>query len=209
VIIHAIAEDRRLSVLKIDKLQVQQVTLDLTVSGDEIVCLSGPSGSGKSLLLRAIADLIPHTGRVQLDDIWCDEMPAHQWRQQVGLLPAESQWWSDQVGDHFTDVEPMWFDRLGFSMDVLGWDIARCSTGEKQRLSILRLLCNGPRALLLDEPTASLDQANITQAETLLCDYARERMAPVLWVSHDSRQQQRVAKRLMLIRGDRIEEQPL
>jgi ABC-type iron transport system FetAB ATPase subunit len=94
-------------------------------------------------------------------------------------------------------------------MDVLGWDVARCSTGEKQRLAILRLLCNAPRALLLDEPTASLDQANISQVEALLCDYARDSAAPVLWVSHDARQQQRVAQRLMRIRDEQIVEQPL
>lgn len=202
-------EDRSLSVLTTESLRVHQVVLNLTITAGEIVCLSGPSGSGKSLLLRAIADLIPHSGRVRLDDQWCDEMPAHQWRQQVGLLPAESQWWSDRIGDHFSEVEPDWFTRLGFSMDVLGWDIARCSTGEKQRLAILRLLCQKPRSLLLDEPTASLDQANIAQVEALLQDYAQANEAPVLWVSHDARQQQRIARRLFVIREEQVVEESL
>ncbi len=198
-----------MSELGIEALQVQQVRLDVTVNDAEIVCLSGPSGSGKSLLLRAIADLIPHEGRVRLDDIWCDTLPAHQWRHRVGLLPAESQWWHDQVGEHFTDPEPAWFEQLGFSMEVLSWEVARCSTGEKQRLAILRLLCQRPRALLLDEPTASLDPGSVSQAETLLHNYVREAGAPTIWVTHDPQQQQRLARRRLVIRNDRLVEEML
>ncbi|MDR9437001.1 MAG: ABC transporter ATP-binding protein [Thiohalophilus sp.] len=198
-----------MSELGIEALQVQQVTLDVTINKSEIVCLGGPSGSGKSLLLRAIADLIPHRGRVRLDDIWCDMLPAHQWRRQVGLLPAESQWWRDRVGEHFTDPEPSWFEQLGFSMDVLGWEVARCSTGEKQRLAILRLLCQRPKALLLDEPTASLDPDSISRAETLLQNYVRDAAAPAIWVTHDPQQQQRVARRRLVIRNDRVVEETL
>lgn len=198
-----------MSVLTVAEVRVQQVALDVTIAAGEIVCLSGPSGSGKSLLLRAIADLIPHQGRVRLDDIECESIPAHEWRRRVGLLPAESQWWRDRVGEHFTSPRPEWFERLGFSMAVLDWELARCSTGEKQRLAILRLLCQRPQALLLDEPTASLDPDSITRAEALLQEYARQNDAPVLWVSHDREQQQRIAKRRLLIRGDQIVEETL
>ena len=48
-------------------------------------------------------------------------------------------------------------EALGFEQDVMSWNISRCSSGEKQRLSILRMMANCPRVLLLDEPTASLD----------------------------------------------------
>ncbi|MFP3872864.1 MAG: ATP-binding cassette domain-containing protein [Thiohalophilus sp.] len=198
-----------MSSLTIEALRVQEVILDVTIKDGEIVCLSGPSGSGKSLLLRAIADLIPHQGRARLDDIGCDTIPAHQWRRQVGLLPAESQWWRVRVGDHFTDPEPAWFEQLGFSMAVLGWEVARCSTGEKQRLAILRLLCQRPRALLLDEPTASLDPGSVSRAETLLQNYVRDTGAPTIWVTHDSQQQQRLARRRLVIRNDRVVEEPL
>jgi ABC-type iron transport system FetAB ATPase subunit len=194
------------SVLTVEALQVRQVMLDVRIGSAEIVCLAGPSGSGKSLLLRAIADLIPHQGRVRLDDLACEAIPAHEWRRKVGLLPAESQWWRDRVGDHFTNPEPEWFERLGFSMAVLDWELARCSTGEKQRLAILRLLSLRPQALLLDEPTASLDPASIDRVESLLRDYAREYSVPVIWVTHDSEQQQRLCQRRLQIHGDRVEE---
>ena len=193
-----------MSVLTVEALQVQQVTLDVRVGSSEIVCLGGPSGSGKSLLLRGIADLIPHQGRLSLDDLDCETVPAHEWRRKVGLLPAESQWWRDRVGEHFTSPESDWFERLGFTMDVLNWELARCSTGEKQRLAILRLLCLRPQALLLDEPTASLDPVSIDRVETLLQDYAREYAAPVIWVTHDNEQQQRLCQRHLQIRGNRV-----
>lgn len=198
-----------MSELGIEALQVQQVTLNVTINESEIVCLGGPSGSGKSLLLRAIADLIPHQGRVRLGDRWCDTMPAHEWRRRVTLLPAESQWWRDRVGDHFSEVEPDWFGQLGFSMQVLDWELARCSTGEKQRLSILRLLCQRPQALLLDEPTASLDPDSVSRVEALLQHYVRTNRVPALWVSHDQAQQQRIARRRLVIRNDRVVEEHL
>ena len=192
-------------------MQVLGVTLDLTVGDAEVISLSGPSGSGKTLLLRAIADLIPHAGRVRLDDRWCDEMPAHEWRRQVGLLPTESQWWRDRVGEHFNEaeIESSWFEQLGFSMDVLNWQLARCSTGEKQRLAILRLLCQRPKALLLDEPTASLDPGSVSRVETLLQNYVRDAAAPAIWVSHDPQQQQRLTRRRFMIRDERVVEERL
>ena len=195
-----------MSTLAVEALRVQQISFEVAVGPGEIVCLGGPSGSGKSLLLRAIADLIPHQGRVRLDEHWCDAMPAHEWRRKVGLLPAESQWWLDQVGEHFVEPREEWFKQLGFSMDVLDWDLARCSTGEKQRLAILRLLCQRPQALLLDEPTASLDPQSIEHTETLLQEYARENAAPIIWVTHDREQQQRLCRRRLEIRADQVEE---
>jgi len=165
------------------------------VSG-RITGLQGASGAGKTLLLRAIADLDPHQGEVQLGDMICAQVPAASWRKTVGLLPAESFWWFDMVGEHFQspgqDLTGQ-LQQLGFEPDVLHWEVSRLSTGEKQRLAIVRLLQNHPRALLLDEPTASLDAANIERTETMLVAYCRQQQVPLLWVSHDPLQLERVA----------------
>lgn len=167
--------------------------------------LTGPSGAGKSLLLRAIADLDLHTGEISLGNLQCSTTEAPFWRRTVGMLPAESGWWEDRVGSHFNKDRPLAEERfhlLGFDRSVLSWPVSRLSTGEKQRLAILRLLHNEPRALLLDEPTASLDAANIARTEQLLNDYWRKKMIPVLLVSHDREQLTRLADRTMILAKD-------
>jgi len=196
-----------LSRLTLHALQVRHVgPVDLDIAPGECVCLSGASGAGKSLLLRAVADLEPHAGGAELDGERCADMRPSTWRQRVGLLPAESAWWCERVGAHFDHPRPEWFEALGFEPAVGDWEIARLSTGERQRLALLRLLCNGPRALLLDEPTASLDPAAVGRVEALLDEYRRERDCPILWVTHDPAQTERVADRRMQIHEGRVRE---
>jgi ABC-type iron transport system FetAB ATPase subunit len=175
----------------------------LNIYTGECVSLSGPSGSGKSLLLRAIADLDTHTGHVLLDGNQCKNFPAPLWRKKVCLLPADSQWWHDDVGPHFTaqdttaslsDTCP-YIEPLGFDQKVLGWQISRLSSGERQRLALARVLMNQPEVLLLDEPTASLDPNSIRTVEQLVDKYQRDTGAAVLWVSHDAEQRARVCSR--------------
>jgi ABC-type iron transport system FetAB ATPase subunit len=166
------------------------------INPGHVAGLQGASGAGKTLLLRAIADLDPNQGQVRLGDIICSRVPAPQWRKTVAMLPAESFWWFDMVGDHFQVSSRRVnenLQQLGFEPDVLNWEVSRLSTGEKQRLAIVRLLQNRPRALLLDEPTASLDAANIDRTETMLVEYCRQEQVPLLWVSHDPGQLERVA----------------
>jgi ABC-type iron transport system FetAB ATPase subunit len=182
--------------------------VSLDVAPGECVCISGKSGAGKSLLLRAIADLDVHEGELWVDDTACAAVSGPQWRRLVGYLPAESAWWYDTVGEHFGAIEEDRFATLGFGIDVLRWEVARLSTGERQRLALLRLLANAPRALLLDEPTASLDKDNVGNAETLIADYRRGTGVAVLWVSHDSGQVARVARRQLPLVGGKLEPAP-
>lgn len=166
--------------------------------------VSGPSGSGKSLLLRAIADLDPHGGTVRVEGKDCEAMTAPSWRRQVGLLPAESAWWHALVGDHFTACEELneLLAALGFTEAVLEWSVTRCSTGERQRLALARLLLNQPKVLLLDEPTASLDRDNVGRVEQVIAEYRATHHAAVIWVSHDATQLERVADRLIYLNGE-------
>lgn len=181
--------------------------VNLQIRPGEIVCLSGQSGSGKSLLLRAIADLIPHTGVAMLDSQAASSMPAPHWRRLVGLLPAENQWWHDHISEHFEQQDAGMLAALGFAESAWQWQLAHCSTGEKQRLALLRLLSKQPRCLLLDEPTASLDPENTARAETVLMDYIRNHHTPVIWVSHSPDQIKRVAARHFILRNARLESQ--
>ena len=168
----------------------------------ECVGLQGPSGAGKSLLLRAIADLDPRGGSMRLGEMEADGVTGPDWRRLVGLLPAESGWWLELVGDHFPDpdaVDTGLLAAIGFTPAVMQWQVSRLSTGEKQRLAIARLLDNGPRCLLLDEPTASLDPCMVVQVEELLLAWGRMNQAPILWVSHDPAQLGRVSGRRFLM----------
>jgi ABC-type iron transport system FetAB ATPase subunit len=179
----------------------------LCIEPGECVSLSGASGSGKSLLLRAIADLDTHQGLVLLNGTPCESIAAPQWRRQVALLPVESQWWQDEVGAHFESDECPYLEPLGFSSDALGWQVSRLSSGEKQRLALARALMHRPSVLLLDEPTASLDAKATAAVEQLVADYRRDSNAAVLWVSHDPQQAARVARRHYRLAADGLVEE--
>lgn len=180
---------------------------DLYLRAAECVGLSGPSGSGKTRLLRCIADLDVHRGDVWLDGGIREDFPPPAWRRQVALLPAESAWWHDLVGAHFPAAPAAArLASLGFTDEVLGWRVDRLSSGEKQRLAVLRMLSVEPRVLLLDEPTANLDEENIARVERLIGDYLRDENAAAIWVSHDQRQLQRVAaRRYRIVEGRLVE----
>ncbi len=171
--------------------------------------LNGPSGSGKTLLLRAIADLDQHQGEILLDGIEQRQLPAHQWRRRVAYLPAESHWWADRVGAHWDAVDSALLQALGFAPEVTGWEVARLSSGERQRLALARLLALKPQVLLLDEPTANLDTANRQRAEAVIFDYLEHNAAMALWVTHDPEQGRRIGARHLRIQGTAlVEEQP-
>ncbi len=195
-------------VLRLQQLVTHHVgPVSLQIAAGECVCLRGTSGSGKSLLLRAVADLDSHDGEIWLDDTACSAIPADQWRHKVMLIPAESHWWADTVAEHFAaDYDVNLLHRLDLPAEAIGWQVQRCSTGERQRLALLRALARKPAALLLDEPTGNLDEASTTRVEELLQHYRIEHAAPVLWVSHDPAQSARIAQRSFELVEGRLQE---
>ncbi len=172
--------------------------VSLVLDAGECLGISGSSGSGKTRLLRVIADLDEHQGSALLDGSPCESMPAPDWRRQVGLLPAESLWWFDRVAEHFPEKQSD-LSALGFDDSILQQSVSRCSSGEKQRLAILRCLANQPRVVLLDEPTANLDADNTARVEALIQDYLDSTQACCIWVSHNHEQLQRMSNRQMVL----------
>ena len=174
----------------------------------ECIAIRGPSGGGKTLLLRAIADLDPSEGVVWLEDRERTTMSGPEWRRQIGYLPAEPGWWADTVGKHFTSwpAAARIATDLGFPDDAKDWPIARLSTGERLRLALVRALMVKPKVLLLDEPTAALDPASVEAVESLIGAQVRAGLA-VLWVTHDVAQTGRIAVRQLVVSGGRVREE--
>lgn len=170
-------------------------SLDLQLLAGQILAVTGPSGCGKSRLLRALADLDETEGEVFLDGTEKTAFDPEYWRKQVGLLPADSLWWHDHVIDHFPEGYALDDNakNLGLGDDILSWEVGRLSSGEKQRLALLRLLANKPQVCLLDEPTANLDEKNTRIFEDVVRDYLHTNEAAAIWVSHDLSQLQRVS----------------
>ena len=182
--------------LKISNINIPGLQpVNLEVANTECIGLMGDSGCGKTRLLRAIADMDEFDGEVCIADLCRENMPASEWRRTVALLPAESQWWFDTVGEHFSSESVDWAS-LGFEKEVVSWQISHCSSGEKQRLGILRMLANQPKVLLLDEPTANLDSENTRKVEGLLLTYIQSHQAMAIWVSHNRAQLKRVSTAL-------------
>jgi ABC-type multidrug transport system ATPase subunit len=198
---------RDLAGLRIDRLATKLIgPISLDITRGECLALMGPSGAGKSLLLRAIVDLDPNTGSVALGEQARAAMSANEWRKRVALVPADSGWWSDRVRDHFpAKLEAAeLIEKLGLS-GALEWEVGRLSTGERQRLALARALCLRPQALLLDEPTASLDEHATELVEDLIRERCRDGMS-LLVVTHDRRQAERIAKRLLRMNDGRIDQ---
>jgi len=178
-----------------------------SLAAGECIAVHGHSGSGKTLLLRALADLDPNRGVVRLEGRDRATIPAPTWRQRVGYLPAEPGWWADTIGEHFIDWESaaVVAAQLGLPHEARGWPLTRPSTGERLRLALVRALAESPQVLMLDEPTAALDAGSVAAVEALLRQRVADGLA-VLWVSHDPAQAARVGHRHLLVEAGRVRE---
>ena len=181
----------------------------LEVAGGECVAVMGPSGAGKTRLLRAITDLDPNAGEISVGGVDRAAVSGPAWRRLVGYVPAESGWWADRVGAHFAEPrrsQPL-LAEMRLPADVLEWPTARLSSGERQRLALARALLLDPRALLLDEPTAALDEDTKEIVEAIL-NRRLEAGAAILMVTHDPAQARRLAARVLRVEAGEAREAP-
>ena len=175
----------------------------LSVAAGTCLAVTGPSGAGKSLLLRMIADLIPHEGEAWLGETRRSALTAPAWRRQVTYGAAEPGWWHEQAGVHFLKSMDAEAGQLGLPADIFARRVSDLSTGERSRLALLRILALRPAVLLLDEPTGALDEAASLAAETLLRD-AMARGTALILVTHSAAQAGRLGTKRAELRAGRL-----
>jgi putative ABC transport system ATP-binding protein len=196
------------------KVIVEDVSL--AVSQGEVLCVLGPSGSGKSSFLRLLNRLgEPTSGNVFLDGKDYRELPPRELRRRMGMVTQQAflfpgtvadnvRFGPRQRGDGLTDkaVEQL-LSGVGLS-EYGGREVSTLSGGEAQRVSIARALANQPIVLLLDEPTSALDEHAKGGIEALIRQIVKERQLTCVMVTHDVAQARRVADRVALFEGGRV-----
>lgn len=184
-----------------------------------ITALFGPSGAGKTSVLRAVAGLLPpDQGRIEAGEVLFDSaarvnLPPSRRRigyvfQEPRLFPHLSVGQNLRYGARFAAPgtaphEARLVDLLGLG-PLLGRGIAGLSGGEAQRVAIGRAILSGARLLLLDEPMAALDAPRRAEIMTYLEALRDETGLPMLLVSHALEEVIRLASTLVLMEGGRV-----
>ena len=192
--------------LRIESLEVYGLEpVSFEVAKGECVAVQGPSGSGKTVLLRALADLDPAQGEIFLDGAERNSISGPEWRKMVRYAAAEPGWWGETPREHFAGGEGLEkrVTALGLKGEQLDQSLARLSTGERQRMALVRAVYDEPSVLLLDEPTGALDAKATAQTEKLIKQHLKAGHAVIL-VSHDPKQVKRLADRKLTIRGGKV-----
>ncbi|AUV81962.1 phosphate ABC transporter ATP-binding protein [Salinigranum rubrum] len=209
--------------------------VSLSVEPGEVVAVIGPSGVGKTTLLRVFALFLrPSEGTVELDgeDVWAaDESRRLALRRRIGMVFQEASLFDATVArnvEYGLRVRQSWGERLSDQLwsvlgsngtpeavaealdvvgldDKLGQEARSLSGGEAQRVSFARALAYEPTYLLLDEPTSDLDPRNTGLIEEAVSE-ARDRDIGVVVATHDMHQAERIADRVGVLLGDGFSE---
>lgn len=191
----------------------------LTVAPGEIVGLLGPSGSGKSSLLRAIAGLEPLAGgQVLWDGEDLARVPVH--RRGFGLLFQDGQLFGHRTvaGNVAYGLEAAGWGRteravrvsqLLADVDLAGYEDRRVDTlsgGQAQRVALARALAPSPRLLLLDEPLSALDQELRQRLAADLRSVLKRANIAALFVTHDPAEAHSISDRINLLFSEKTPE---
>jgi ABC-type iron transport system FetAB ATPase subunit len=154
-----------------------------------------------------IADLDPNEGNVWLDGQHRATIPAPLWRRQVIYCAAETGWWEPDVSTHFPPETRKKAEIAAASIalppGILTAPVQRLSSGERQRLALLRALALQPKVLLLDEPTGALDHEATCLVEALLGERIAAGLAIIL-VTHEAAQVTRLGAVHMRLQAGKL-----
>lgn len=212
------------------ELEVEQ-TLPMPLSGSlrcgpgELVALVGPSGAGKTSMMRVLAGLMrPERARVVVgQEVWCDTaqgifVPPQ--RRHVGLvfqnyalMPHLSALGNVALSLlHLPSAERAvqarrWLDHVGLTQEQQSRRPSQLSGGQQQRVAVARALAREPRLMLLDEPFSAVDQMNRQGLYRLLADLRRELSVPIVLVTHDLNEARMLADRLVVMDAGQVLQQ--
>jgi molybdate transport system ATP-binding protein len=198
--------------------------VELTVARGECLALAGPSGAGKTSVLRVAAGLLrPEHGRVEAHgETWLDtargiDTPAERRRcgyvfQHYALFPHLTAW--QNVAYPLRGLNKSQrreralalLERFGLA-DLADARPHTLSGGERQRVAVARALARGPEVLLLDEPLSALDARSRAAAARELGGVLNESEAPTVLVTHDFAEAAQLGDRVGIIDQGRVVQQ--
>jgi putative ABC transport system ATP-binding protein len=194
-----------------DTAVLNEVSVEL---GRETTALIGPSGAGKSTLLRLLNRLAdPEVGTVRYRRQDLRDFDVLELRREVALVPQLPALLDGTVADNVGYGPGLCGEGcdVDAALALAGLDAAfatrparQLSVGEQQRVMLARALALKPDVLLLDEPTAALDERARDAVERTLLDLRRRLSASLIVVTHDQAQARRLADRLVLLENGRI-----
>lgn len=202
-------------------------TLDVQIRSDsERIVIVGPSGSGKSLLLKMIAGLLrPDAGHILVHGqtlfdaqagihlpprrrnmayVFQDYalFPHLTVRQNIGFACTRRWWKNPGRRQHFPEVDH-WLDTFRLT-PVADQYPAELSGGQRQRTALARALVSKPHALLLDEPFAALDPDLRTHMRAELLDLQRRLRVPMILITHDAEDAECLGQHIVSLREGRV-----
>lgn len=192
-----------------DEMVLDHVSASIP-DGGSITCLLGPSGAGKSTLLRLCNRLeVPSGGEVRFRGTPLTDLDPLGLRRTVGMVFQRPTTFPGTVRENLLVADPAAtddalrsaMDRARLPTSFLDREADSLSGGEAQRACLARTLITEPEVLLMDEPTSALDPSATKALEELGRALAGTGM-PVLWVTHDLGQADRIAdRRIVLVHG--------